>query len=64
MHSMRNLLVGVLAEDVPDDHNSLLNHIVDLSLDQVQQSADTALGRLLKRNRTETSVTFTTRKEF
>lgn len=61
---MRNLLVGVLAEDVPDDHNSLLNHIVDLSLDQVQQSADTALGRLLTGNRTETSVTFTTRKEF
>lgn len=61
---MRNLLVGVLAEDVPDDHNSLLNHIVNLSLDQVQQSADTALCRLLKGNRTETSVTFTTRKEF
>lgn len=61
---MRNLLVGVLAEDVPDDHNSLLNHIVDLSLDQVQQSADTALCRLLKGNRTKTSVTFTTRKEF
>lgn len=28
-----NILVGVLAEDVPDDHNSLLDHVVDLGLD-------------------------------
>ena len=27
------ILVGVLAEDVPDDHNSLLDHVVDLGLD-------------------------------
>lgn len=44
-----NLLVGVLAEDVPDDHNSLLDHIVDLGLDQIQKGADTALSRLLKK---------------
>lgn len=29
------LLVRILAENVPDDHNSLLNHVVDLGLDQV-----------------------------
>lgn len=40
---MKILLVRILAENVPDDHNSLLNHVVDLSLDQVQQSADAAL---------------------
>ena len=39
-----HLLVGVLAEDVPDDHYSLLDHIVDLGLDQVQQGAHTALS--------------------
>lgn len=44
MDPARYILVGVLAEDVPDDHNSLLNHVVDLGLDQVQQGADTALS--------------------
>lgn len=44
MASVGNLLVGVLAEDVPNDHNGLLDHVVDLGLDQVQQSADTALS--------------------
>lgn len=43
-----NILVWVLAENVPDDHNSLLDHIVDLGLNQVQQGADAALSRLLK----------------
>lgn len=42
-----NALVWVLAENVPDDHNGLLDHIVDLGLDQVQQGADAALSRLL-----------------
>lgn len=42
--SVGNVLVGVLAEDVSDDYNSLLNHVVDLGLDQVQQGADTALS--------------------
>ena len=51
--SAANILVGVLAEDVPDDHNSFLDHIVDLGLDQVQQGADTALSWLLEKNRTE-----------
>jgi len=30
-----HVLVGVLAEDVPDDNNGLLDHIVDLGLDEV-----------------------------
>lgn len=53
MGSAGNILVGVLAEDVPNDHNSLLDHVVDLGLDQVQQGADTALSWLLERNGTE-----------
>lgn len=44
MWSVCGVLVGVLAEDVPDDHNGLLHHIVDFGLDQVQQSTDTTLG--------------------
>lgn len=43
-----SVLVRVLAEDVPDDHNGFLHHIVDLGLDQVQQGADASLSRLLK----------------
>lgn len=39
-----NSLVWVLAEDVLDDDNGLLHHVVDLGLDEVQQCADTALG--------------------
>lgn len=39
-----NSLVWVLAEDVLDDDNGLLHHIVDLGLDEIQQSTDTALG--------------------
>ena len=31
------VLVGVSAEDVLDDHNSLLDHIVELGLDELQQ---------------------------
>lgn len=50
--SVCSVLVGVLAEDVPDDHNGLLHHVVDLCLDQVQQSADTTLGRLLAKKKT------------
>lgn len=30
-----HVLVRVLAEDVSDDHNGLLDHIVDLGLDEV-----------------------------
>lgn len=30
-----NLLVGVLAENVLDDHNGLLHHIINLGLDEV-----------------------------
>lgn len=44
MRSVCGVLVGVLAEDVPDDYNGLLNHVVDLGLDQVQQGADTTLS--------------------
>lgn len=40
-------LVGVLAEDVLDDDDGLLHHVVDLGLDEVQQRAHTALCRLL-----------------
>lgn len=43
----RNLLVGVLAEDVLDDHNGFLHHIIDLGLNEVKQCADTTLCRLL-----------------
>lgn len=42
------LLVGIFAEYVFDDHNGLLNHVVDLGLDQVEQGADTALRWLLE----------------
>jgi hypothetical protein len=42
-----HLLVGVLAEDVLNDHNGFLNHIVDLGLDEIKQCAHTALCRLL-----------------
>lgn len=44
----RHLLVRVLAENVLDDHDGLLHHVVDLGLNEVQQGADAALGRLLK----------------
>lgn len=43
----RHVLVRVLAEDVLDDHDGFLDHIVDLGLDEVEQSAHTALCRLL-----------------
>lgn len=42
-----HLLVGVLAEDVFNDHNGFLDHIVDLGLDEIKQCAHTALCRLL-----------------
>lgn len=42
-----HVLVGVLAEDVLDDHDGFLHHIVDLGLDEIQQRAHTALCRLL-----------------
>lgn len=42
-----HLLVGILAEDVLNDHNGFLNHIVDLGLDEIKQCAHTALCRLL-----------------
>lgn len=47
MHTQGYVLVGIFAEDVLDDHNGLLHHIVDLCLDKVQQCADAALCRLL-----------------
>ncbi len=53
-------LVGVFAEDVPDDHNGFLHDVIDLSLDEVQQSANTALSRLLyTQTEKENSVTAT-----
>jgi len=52
---MGDVLVRVLAEDVPDDHDGLLDHVVDLGLDQVQQGADAALSGLLERNGAEAS---------
>jgi len=42
-----NWLVGVFAEDVPDDHNGLLHNIIDFGLDEVQQGANTTLSWLL-----------------
>lgn len=42
-NSTRNLLVGVLAEDVLNDHNGFLHHIIDLGLNEVKQCADTTL---------------------
>lgn len=42
-HTQRNLLIGVLAEDVLDDHNGFLHHIIDLGLNEVKQCADTTL---------------------
>lgn len=42
-----HVLVGVLAEDVLNDHNGFLDHIVDLGLDEIKQCAHTALCRLL-----------------
>ena len=42
-----DLLVGVFAEDVLNDHDGLLDNVVDLGLDEVQQGADTALCGLL-----------------
>ena len=49
--SSGHALVGVLAEDVLDDHDGLLNHVVDLGLDEVEQRAHAALGGLLCRER-------------
>lgn len=46
-----HLLVGVLAEDVLNDHNGFLDHIVDLGLDEIKQCAHTALCRLLCRKK-------------
>lgn len=43
----RGLLVRILAEDVPNDNNGLLDDIVDLGLNEVQQGANAALSRLL-----------------
>lgn len=40
-------LVGVFAEDIPDDHNGLLHNIIDFGLDEVQQGANTTLSWLL-----------------
>lgn len=42
-----HILVGVLAEDVLDNHDGFLDHVVDLGLDEIKQSAHTALCRLL-----------------
>lgn len=42
-----HILVGVLAEDVLDNHDGFLDHIVDLGLDEIEQRAHTALCRLL-----------------
>ena len=49
MFTQQHVLVGIFAENVPNDHDGLLDDIVDLGLDEVQQGADTALGRLLCR---------------
>lgn len=55
MEGKGHVLVGIFAEDVPDDHDGLLHHIVDLGLDEVQQGAHTALSRLLRRRQQEQS---------
>ena len=43
--------VGVAPEDVCDDHDRLLDHVVDLLLDEVQEHVDAALCRPLQRHR-------------
>ena len=43
MQSTPTLPVRVSSEDVLDDNDSLLNHIVDLGLDELQQHIDAAL---------------------
>ena len=43
--------VGVAPEDVSNDHHSLLDHVVDLLLDEVQQHVDAALCCPLQRHR-------------
>ena len=40
--------VGVLAEDVLDDHHRLLHHVVDLGLDELQQHLDAPLRGTLQ----------------
>ena len=39
--------VGVLAENILDDHHSLLHHVIYLCLDQLQQHGNASLRRLL-----------------
>ena len=43
--------VHVLPEDVLNDHDGLLHHVVHLGLDQVEQRVDAALGRALDLDR-------------
>lgn len=44
----KNLLVWILAEDVPDDNNGFLHYIIYLGLNKVKKGAYTPLSRLLK----------------
>mmetsp|Transcript_12057 Transcript_12057/g.38535 ORF Transcript_12057/g.38535 Transcript_12057/m.38535 type:complete len:250 (-) Transcript_12057:738-1487(-) len=46
------IAVGVLAEDVLDHDHSLLHHVVDLGVDQLQQHIDAALRCTLNLDRT------------
>lgn len=41
------LLIGIFAEDVPDDHYGFLDDVIDFSLDEIQQGAHAALSGLL-----------------
>ena len=37
------IIVGILSEDVFDDHHCLLHHIVGLGLNEIQQGGNTSL---------------------
>lgn len=43
MQACKSLLIGITPEDVLDDDDALLNHIVDFITDQFQQDIDAAL---------------------
>lgn len=42
MWAVHLVLVGILPEDVPDDDDGLLHHVVHLGLDKLDQHIDTS----------------------
>ena len=41
----RFITVGILSEDILDDDNGLLHHVIDLGLNQIQQHIDATFRR-------------------